>query len=301
MHRIAAIFASLALAACVGHPVLNALTPSGGYRIATGVTYQPDRKLALDLYAPARDKVRGDPAPVVVFFHGGRWQHGQPSDYRFVGQALATRGFVVMIPELRQYPDAVFEDFMRDAAAAVRWAQQQAARHGGDPDRLFVMGHSSGAHVAAMLALDPQWLAAAGSDRGALRGMIGLAGPYDFLPITAPDLRDIFGPPERFELTQPVTFADRDAPPLLLLHGEDDETVDVENTRRLAAAQAAAGGAIETVYYADMNHGWILSTLAAPLRAGSDVLEHVVSFIRRQGAAPRPSEVIGISASPLKR
>lgn len=281
--------------------MLNALTPSGGYRIATGITYQPRHKLQLDLYAPTRDKARAAEAPVVVFFHGGRWQQGQPEDYRFVGQALATRGFVVVIPQLRQYPEAVYEDFMRDAAVAVRWAQQQAARHGGDPDKLFVMGHSSGAHVAAMLALDPRWLAEAGSDRNVLRGMIGLAGAYDFLPITAPDLRAIFGPPERFELTQPVNFADRDAPPLLLLHGEDDETVDVENTRRLAAAQAAAGGAIETVYYPDMNHGWILSTLAAPLRAGSDVLEHVIGFVRRQSQGPRPSELIGISASPLKR
>lgn len=297
VHRFAVVLASLALTACSGHPVLNALTPSGGYRSAADITYDAGHKLTLDLYTP----VRASAAPIVVFFHGGRWQDGVPADFRFVGQALASRGFVAIVPQVRQYPDGGFDDFMRDAAQAVRWAQQNGPRYGGDPDKLFVMGHSSGAHIAAMLALDPQWLAGAGTDRKALRGMIGLAGAYAFLPITAPDLADIFGPTDRYDLTQPVNFADMDAPPLLLLHGEDDQTLSPDNTRRLADAVAGAGGAVETVFYPDMSHSWILATLAAPLRNGSDVLEHIVEFVQRTSAAPRPADVIGISATPLKR
>jgi acetyl esterase/lipase len=174
-----------------------------------------------------------------------------------------------------------FPAFVEDAARAVRWAQLHAGRYGGDPERLFVMGHSSGAHLAALLALQPDYLKAAGGDRAKLRGMIGLAGPYDFLPLTAPDLREMFGPPERFELSQPITFADGDNPPLLLLHGEDDENVGVHNTRNLASAVARAGGPVEAVIYPEMSHSWIVATLAAPLRARSDVLDRVADFVRR--------------------
>jgi dipeptidyl aminopeptidase/acylaminoacyl peptidase len=150
------------------------------------------------------------------------------------------------------------------------------------------MGHSTGAHIAALLALDPSYLKEAGGDRAGLRGMIGLSGPYDFLPITAPDLRDIFGPPEHFAQSQPVNFCDGEHPPLLLLHGENDDTVYVRNTRNLAAAVARAGGAVETVIYPDMPHAWMIATLAAPLRGRSDVLEQVADFVRRKSGSPEP-------------
>jgi acetyl esterase/lipase len=274
----------LALAAgCTGPALLNALTPSGGYRHAESLVYDAERRLALDVYTPigARD------APVVVFFYGGRWTRGSVADFRFVGQALASQGFVAVLPAYRHYPAVRFPEFVRDAARAVRWAQVQAAHFGGDPRKLFVMGHSSGAHLAAMLALDPQYLREAGSDRAALRGMVGLAGPYDFLPLTDPDLRDMFGPPERFPLSQPVSFADGDGPPLLLLHGADDRTVRPANTESLAAAVTRARGLVESHVYPGMDHAWIVAALSAPLRGRSDVLERVAAFVRRY-AGGRP-------------
>lgn len=271
------------LAGCSGTQWLNALTPSGGYRHAAAIVYDPAHRLALDLYTPPGAQA----APVVVFFYGGRWTTGTREEFRFVGQALATRGIVVVVPEYRHYPAVRFPAFVEDGARAVRWTEREVARYGGDPAKIFVMGHSSGAHIAALLALDPSYLAAAGSDRAKLRGMIGLAGAYDFLPLTAADLRDLFGPPERHELSQPVAFADGDNPPLLLLHGEDDETVSVRNTRSLAAAVSRKGGPVESVIYPEMSHSWIIATLAAPLRGRSDVLARVAAFVEREAAAPR--------------
>lgn len=269
-------------AGCSGPQVLNSITPSGGYRHAPAVTYDAAHRLTLDVYTP----VNARNAPVVVFFYGGRWTTGIAADFRFVGQALASQGFVAVLPDYRHYPHVRFPAFVQDAARAVRWAETQGARYGGDPGKLFVMGHSSGAHLAAMVALDPQWLAEAGGDRDRLKGMIGLAGPYDFLPLTDADLRDMFGPPERYDLSQPVSFVDGRHPPLLLLHGEDDATVRVRNTRNLAAAAARAGGLVESVVYPEMSHSWIIATLAAPLRGRSDVLERVSDFIRRNADGP---------------
>lgn len=279
----ALVLAAALSAGCSGQQLLNTLTPSGGYAFASGVVYDAERRLDLDVYTPVG--ARGRP-PVVVFFYGGRWSGGAPADYRFVGQALASRGFVAVLPDYRHYPAVRFPEFVHDAARAVRWTREQVARYGGDPDRIFVMGHSSGAHLAAMLALNPEYLAREGLKRSVLKGMIGLAGPYDFLPLTDADLRDMFGPPERFEQSQPVTFVDGDNPPLLLLHGKDDATVGVHNTRNLAAAVARAGGAVETVIYPRMSHAWIVATLAAPLRGRADVLDQVARFVRGTAATP---------------
>lgn len=291
MRRFLTCLAVCALAGCTGPQLLNAFTPSGGYRHAQGLAYDPARRLALDIYTP----VGARREPVVVFFHGGRWTTGRAADFHFVGQALAAQGFVAVLPEVRHYPRARFPEFVEDAARAVRWTETQVARYGGDPDRLFVMGHSSGAHLAAMLALDARFLAAAGGDRAKLKGMIGLAGPYDFLPLTDADLRDMFGPPERYELSQPVAFADGDNPPLLLLHGEDDTTVRARNTRSLAAAVQRAGGRVESHVYPEMSHGWIVATLAAPLRGRSDVLERVAGFVRRQASGQAPGGVVSVT------
>jgi acetyl esterase/lipase len=277
------LLSALALSACTGAQVLNSLTPGTGYVLATNLPFDDETRLRLDVYTPAGE-VRD--APVVVFFYGGRWTTGSKDDFRFVGQALAAQGFVAVIADHRKYPDVVFPVFVEDAARAVRWTHRNIARFGGSPDKLFVMGHSSGAHLAAMLALNGEYLKAVGGSRSWLKGMIGLAGPYDFMPITAPDLRDMFGPPERFPDSQPIFFADGQNPPLLLMHGEDDEDVWVKNTRNLAKAVGEAGGGVETVIYPKLGHRWIIAAISAPLRSRNDVISHIREFVNRHATAP---------------
>ena len=147
-----------------------------------------------------------------------------------------------------------------------------------------------------MLAMNEQYLKGVGGSRTWLKGMVGLAGPYDFLPLTAPDLRDMFGPPEEFEKSQPIFYVDGNNPPLFLLHGEDDDQVWVKNTRNLAKAVKDAGGPVETVIYKEMSHRIIIGSLGPLLKGRSDVFENVVSFIKRvaeQAPATGPSGVQG--------
>ena len=274
----------LLLAGCSGLAVLNSMTTDSGYAVATNIPYDRDTGMSLDMY-----NFRGSrDAPVVVFLYGGRWTEGSKDDYKFIGQALTSQGFITVIPDYRKYPKVRFPTFVQDAAKAVKWTHDNIQRYGGDPRKIFIMGHSSGAHMAAMLALNEEYLKAVGGSRSWLRGMIGLAGPYDFLPLTAPDLRDLFGPPDRYELSQPILFTDGQNPPLLLLHAEDDQTVLVKNTRNLARAVAKAGGPVETLIYPKVgcpalnSHYCIVATIAAPLRRQSDVLDGVTDFIRRR-------------------
>lgn len=286
MPQLLAALALALLAAC--QPLLNTLTPTGGYGVALDVVYDAEHRLRLDVYKPSNARN----APVVVFFYGGRWTQGSKQDYRYVGEALASEGFVAVIPDTRHYPEARLAGFMQDAARAVVWAEQRSGSYGADPKRVFVMGHSTGAHLAAMLALNPEYLKAAGGDRARLRGMIGLAGPYDFMPILAPDLRDMFGPPERFELSQPISFVDGENPPLLLIHGEDDDTVPVSNTISLADRVKHRRGSVEQVLYPKMGHAWMIASLSSTLRGRTDVLEQVADFVRRKSKEPlRPPTV----------
>src|SRR3546814_11829589 len=81
--------------------------------------------------------------------------------------------------------------------------------------------------------------------------MIGLAGPYDFMPITAPDLRDLFAPVSRFAYTQPIFFVDGQNPPPFLVHGEADDLISADHTRKLAKAVEQAGGTVEPLLYPD--------------------------------------------------
>jgi len=279
--RFAAILmtALFALSACSGAQFINAVTSDSGYTLSRGIAFG-DRGLKLDVYAP--DHVVK--APVVVFFYGGSWQAGgsrNKATYKFVGQALAAKGYVVMIPDYRLYPQVKYPDFLGDCAAAVKWAHDNVAAYGGDPARLVLMGHSAGAYNAAMLALDPDHLKAAGADRAWVRGVVGLAGPYDFLPITDPVLQTIFGPREQWPQTQPINHVDGKGPPMLLLHGDSDDVVLVKNTNNLYQRVLDSGGKAEKVIYPEMSHIKIIALLSARLPGHAELMGHITDFVER--------------------
>lgn len=271
------------LPACSGQKLLNTLTSDSGYTQASNLVFNDATGLQLDVYTPTG----AANAPVVVFFYGGRWSEGDKSLYAFVGGALAKQGFVAVVPNYRLYPAVKFPAFVQDSAQAVRWARDNAARYGGDANRLFVMGHSAGAYNAAMLATDEQYLKAVGGSRAWLKGMIGLAGPYDFMPFTDADIQDMFGPPERYADTQPINHVDGQNVPMLLMHGEDDESVWPKNTRNLAKKIGEAGGPVEAVYFPKLSHSWIVATLSTTLQKQSDVMPYTKDFVlRKSGLKP---------------
>jgi acetyl esterase/lipase len=266
-----------ALAACSPVKLLNATIPSSGYRKTSGIAYGSDPRQVLDVYAPAA-AASAEPRPVVVFFYGGSWQNGDRGNYLFVAQALTSRGYVAVLPDYRTYPETAFPGFVNDAAAAARWTRDHAHEFGGDPSRLFVMGHSAGAHLAALIATDPRYLASQSMSKADLRGVIGLAGPYDFLPIKDRTLLDVFPASTRTE-SQPINFVTGHEPPMFLAAGTDDTVVDPGNADRLAAMLRKHGDSVEVKHYNGFGHIRIVSALALPLRGRSTVLADVSAFI----------------------
>lgn len=271
------------LAACSPIKVLNALTPSSTFTKTSAIAYGDDPRQKLDIYRPVPAISK---APVVVFFYGGSWNSGSKDDYGFVGEALASRGIVVVIADYRLYPQVRYPAFLQDGAQAVAWTHQHIADYGADPKQLYVMGHSSGAYNASMLALDGRWLNAVGLSPSIFKGWIGLAGPYDFLPIENRDVRPVFFYPDSPPESQPINHVSAGAPPTLLIASTDDDLVNpTRNTGGLANKLRAAGVPVEVFYFSKTSHATLVASISRPLRWLAPVLDRVSGFIQATGSA----------------
>ena len=277
---LAVLLAASLAAACSPVTILNVLAESDTIRI-TGIAYGSDPRQKLDVYVPAN---RAKPFPVALFLFGGAWNRGERADYKFVGDALAARGILVVVADYRLYPQVRYPEFLDDSARAAAWTIANARSHGGDPGRIYVMGHSAGAYNAAMLALDPRWMTKAGASPGAFAGFIGLAGPYDFLPIENPDVKPVFFHPDSPPDSQPIRYGGPGSPRSFLAAPESDSLVNPErNTHQLADKLAAAGVAVTYKRYSRVSHITLIGAMGRPLRWLAPVLDDVEAFIRADG------------------
>ncbi|MBK8184568.1 MAG: alpha/beta hydrolase [Candidatus Competibacteraceae bacterium] len=300
MGRAMVLVMALGLAACTSSALINGLVPDTGHTGPVSLAYGPGTRHRLDLYQPSGSR---KPAPVLVFFYGGSWLRGERADYRFAAAALAARGFVVVAPDYRLYPEVRYPDFLRDCAAAVGWALRQAPRYGGDPRRVYLIGHSAGAYNAAMVAYDARWLAAEGLSPRAIAGFIGLAGPYNFLPIQVPDVMPVFDWPATSLDTQPIRHVTAAAPPTLLIVADPDEVVDPErNSAALAEALRRAGVPVEVKRYSSLNHYTTIGALAWPLRWLAPVLDDITEFVTtdRMPRTDRATPDIALAIQPRR-
>ena len=268
------------LVACSPVKLLNLIASAGGSYKVESADYGPLDRQKLDIYTPEKSPPNGG-WPVVVFFYGGSWNTGERGDYKFVGAALASRGILTLVVDYRLYPEVRYPDFLKDSALALSYGLERAATLGGNPKRVFVMGHSAGAYNAAMLALDPRWLAMNKHSNQELAGWIGLAGPYDFFPIINPDAQPVFSHPNYPANAQPIEFASTKAIPTFLASGVKDKLVSpTRSTQSLATKLRATGTPVTLHMYEHASHTTLLGAFSAPLKAVAPVLDHVVDFIQ---------------------
>lgn len=282
---ILAIAAILAGTAAISPATLvNLFARSQPHRLISDLAYGDGARRRADVYLP-RNQTR--PAPIVIYLYGGSWNNGAKEIYRFIGASFAAQGVVTVVPNYSLFPQARFPTFLEDAALALRWTRDNALRFGANPEHMFLMGHSAGGHIAAMLAFDRRWLDAVGlSPARDIAGVIGLAGAYDFA-IDTDLLRGVFGPPANAAETQPLRHVTADAPPLLLLTGESDKTVKPRNTRALAERVRAIGGEVHDIYYPGVGHIEIIGAFSPLFRFLAPVMTDVEDFIAMSGAPAR--------------
>lgn len=250
----------------------------GAIRLVAAERFGKDPAQKLEMFVP---QGTSGTLPIVVFVHGGSWASGDPHDYRFIARTLCARGYAVVLAGYRLYPQAKFPAMLEDGAAALRWVQGNAARYRGDPARMALMGHSAGAYNVAMLTLDPQWLKRVGLDAQAIRGTVALAGPFDFLPFDSPATIHSFGDAPDPSMTQPVNFAHKDAPPLLLVTGDADTRVKPRNSEALARRLTEAGAPTEPVLLDGVTHEGIIMMFARPFSRDTRALDAVLPFLAK--------------------
>jgi acetyl esterase/lipase len=276
------------LQACSPLNLVNVTSLGGAGERRTGISFGPLPRHQLDVYQPF-GPVPPQGWPTVLFIYGGTWNRGERADYRFVGEALASEGLFTVIADYRLYPEVRWPDFLYDGALALRWVIDQG--HKGDspdglpidPAKIYVMGHSAGAYNAAMLALDPRWLAPHGLAPTKLAGWIGLAGPYDFLPVTEPDAKPVFFHPNYPTGTQPIELATAGAPRTFLGAARNDPLVNpTRSTVGLGAKLQALGVPTTVQVYDRVDHFTLIGSLARPLRWMAPVLKDVSRFVRTQ-------------------
>jgi acetyl esterase/lipase len=279
---VGAFVALVSLTGCSPLGFFNAVVPfdQGSKRVAQDITYGQYDRQKLDIYAPV-DVATDATLPTIVFFYGGSWKTGQKDRYEFAGRALAALGAVVVVADYRLVPDVHFPGFIQDGAAAIAWTIDEIAHYGGDPNRVFVAGHSAGAYNALLLGLDTHYLKDAGVDPSHIVGLIGVSGPYDFDPEKYAVTRDAFAGSMDDPDVSPLNFVDGDTPPVLLFHGEADTTVLPKNTRALAAALKKANRPVETHFYPDLSHADTVLAFSTLLRSKAPILDEIQAFIQR--------------------
>ena len=270
---------TLLVGACSPLTLFNAFGPRDpANHPGRDVAYGEDPRQRLDVYTPEGG---GTGLPVMVFFYGGGWNSGSRNDYAWVGHSLAAQGYVVVVPDYRLAPSHPYPDFVQDGAQAVRWAYDHAQAFGGDPDRLVLAGHSAGAYIALQLAMDLDFLRAAGVEPKLIKATVGLSGPYDFYPFVSPLAVEAFATWPKPKDTQPINHVGPGRAPVFLAHGDKDELVELSNTYNLAKALRAAGDEVEVKVYPGLDHAGMVLSLSRAFRGKAPALADVTAFLNR--------------------
>lgn len=278
--RLPALLTALLLAACTTGSMSffqRALIWETGFTVTADVAYGAEPRQKLDIYTP-----RGaPPRATVVFVYGGSWTSGSKTLYRFLGQALAGRGYQTVIPDYRLAPGHTYPDFVEDTARAFAWVKANIAANGGDPARVILMGHSAGAYNVTMIAIDQVWLAPYGLKPKDALGVLALAGPLSFNPLNTDSTKPIFKGAPDIERARPIKLAATGAagaPPFLLVHGTADTTVGDHNSKNFGDAVTAAGGIASVKLYEGAGHLTVVTCFAWPLRWKASCLNDADAF-----------------------
>jgi acetyl esterase/lipase len=253
--------------------LLNGCTSIGQYvanypvdfredQIIKNIAYGEKDYQKLDIYKPISAYTK---SPVVIFFYGGGWTSGSKDIYPFVADVLVNQGFIVVVPDYAKYPPNKFPSFVEDGAKATKWVQDNIGDYYGNQQNITFIGHSAGGHLAAMLIADKHFLKEQKVDYKNIKGFVGLAGPYDFVP-EEKIYKEIFAPKSHYPKMQVPNFIDGTEPPILLLHGYKDETVGIHNTINLKNAIETKKGKVKTVIYKNLDHIDLVSGFAKYVR-----------------------------------
>jgi len=263
------------LTGCSGTSILNTLNNAEGHRSQQNIAYGEFERQKLDVYQPKE----GVGQCVVMFVYGGSWEDGSKNDYGFVGAALARRGYTVVIPDYRLYPQVTYPAFVEDIALALASEPVQQLLQS---RKLVMMGHSAGAMIAGLVSYNPDYLQAMNLSRAMIDAYVSLSGPHDyFLPTEKYQWTRIFGEdPDEQVKALTVNHIHPDNPPTLIVHASDDETVTPRSAHSLAEKLTQAGVPNTKLIYDSGGHVRLAAAMGRPLGFLAPTLDDVDAFLQ---------------------
>ncbi len=273
---VGAVAAACSISACSPFGVINSLAHSDDVIVSAGISYGSHEKQRLDIYRPVWME---GPLPTVLFFYGGSWKRGSREKYAFVGHTLARQGFVVVVSDYRLYPEVLFPAFVHDGALAIAWITENIVKYGGINKNIHLMGHSAGAHIAALLVLDDEYLGKFNLADDTLGRWVGLSGPYAFYPSKVHSVKDVFAGASD-NRARPIARVGLGAPDALLIHGGQDTAVSPENSVALAERMNEIGNRAFALTYEGIGHGMTVASLTFPFTGLASTLKDAVFFLK---------------------
>jgi acetyl esterase/lipase len=260
-------------------------------QIQRNIPYEPDAgfERSLDLYLPKEQN-----APVLIFVHGGGWNTGDKDlragnldVYGNIGRFYATQGIVTAVINYRLQPKAKWREQAEDVAYSVAWVREHIAQHGGDPGRIFIMGHSAGAQLAAHVALNQGLQTAAGIPGGTIKGLISASGAgLDLLDEQTYKTEDPnyyekrFGPRSNrveWASASPITSADENDPPTLVMYASGESKGLQRQAQKFAETLQGIGVKTRLLKISGESHSRMVLVLSHPKKAA---VPAILQFIR---------------------
>ena len=250
--------------------ILNFLTPQSGYSKTADIRYGDDARQQLDLYRP-KNAIEG---PLLIFIYGGAWREGAKEDYEFVGEAFSSEGYTIAIPDYRLFPQVGYPHIIDDVQQAIEFIRSNTDKLDIDARRMVIIGHSSGAHSAAMLVSSDRYY----RESSFINALVGISGPYD-LPLELAEVNEVFRNVDQPSSVKPPELVVSGHPPTLLLHGSDDKRVKPEHTERYQPKLLDANVNTEVIFMEDVGHVDIIAGVASRLEFLNATKNHIIEFL----------------------
>lgn len=261
--------------------ILTALSSQHGLTIYKNLAYGTDPRQSLDIYQPEDHTLKAQHPkglPVVIFIYGGSWQSGDKEGYGFAGRSLAQAGYLTAVIDYRLVPKNIYPDFVEDSVSAIAWVYQHASQYGGDPNMIFVLGHSAGAFNAVTAVDDDRFWHKSNVPDGAIKGVIGLAGPYSY-DFRQFDSRVAFPTNMLPEDIMPDSHVRPNSPPHYLLVAEKDTLVGIKNLMKMKRGLERANVPVRTAVIPKVNHYTMIVALATPGRWLGPTRQMVLDYL----------------------